>query len=108
MVVLIALLFHFIFFICWQVINGPDDTSGTCVWYGVCKTTQALHKLYCSYNGTAQPLDNHGQELLQQYCPHLANGANKTFTCCDEEQVTKLGYFNTSKLSSTNLDIVFN
>lgn len=57
------------------------------MWYGVCKTTQINHKLYCSYNGTAHPLDNHGQELLQQYCPHLVHGANKTFTCCDEEQV---------------------
>lgn len=101
--VLIALFFVRLYFLIGQVINGPDDTSGTCVWYGVCKITQYNHKQYCSYNGTAHPLDNHGQQLLQQYCPHLVHGADNTFTCCDAEQVTeknKLDYFDIQHSSS--------
>lgn len=57
------------------------------MWYGICKV-QSGHSLYCSNNGTAQPLKEEGQNLLKEYCPHLVNGTNDTFTCCDVEQVT--------------------
>lgn len=73
-----------------QIINGFDDSTATCVWYGVCDTSPLGHKLYCADHGEARRLNEEGQDLLKLYCPHLVNGVNNTFTCCDVEQVTYL------------------
>lgn len=79
--------FVFLFNYCLQIINGSDDSNATCVWYGVCQVTPYGHSLYCADNNTARHLDEDGQNLLKQYCPHLVHGVTDTFTCCDIEQV---------------------
>lgn len=43
---------------------------------------------YCSYNGTAKPLDEEGKSLLNVWCPHLLIDQENTVTCCDKEQVS--------------------
>lgn len=57
------------------------------MWYGVCTKEGKIKN--CSYNETAKALDSDGQRLLSKYCPHLVHGINKTFTCCDNEQVIR-------------------
>lgn len=70
------------------IFQKTNDDSSTCVWYGVCHVNPSTkHKLYCSNNTKALPLEPKGQKLLSTYCPHLLNGRDNTYTCCNTEQV---------------------
>lgn len=70
-----------------------DDDSPTCVWYGVCHVNPLTnHKLYCSNETKALPLEPEGQKLLSVHCPHLLNGRDSTYTCCDSEQVIYINF----------------
>lgn len=69
--------------------SASDD--GHCIWYGVC-ADRGNHKLYCSYNGTAKPLDPAGKKLLSKWCPQLLD-RNNGLTCCDQEQVNSFFFF---------------
>lgn len=64
--------------------------------YGECGPSQNDAVYNCKYNGAAKPLQPDGSKLLQDLCPHLYNGENKTNICCDTAQLSRL--YNSIKL----------
>lgn len=56
------------------------------MWYGVCNVDNFSHKLYCTYDGPAKPVDDAGKKLLSLWCPNILKEHNNT-SCCDNEQV---------------------
>lgn len=67
----------------------PSDSSqsnGHCIWRGVC-SQEGTRQRYCPDNGTAQPVDSEGLNLLKTYCSHLIDDDGNAETCCDNDQV---------------------
>ncbi|CAB3230600.1 unnamed protein product [Arctia plantaginis] len=62
--------------------------EGHCVWYGMCKIDKIYGKsTYCSYNGTALPIEDTGRSIIEKYCPAIAKGG---LSCCNGEQLISM------------------
>ncbi|KAK2584243.1 hypothetical protein KPH14_006655 [Odynerus spinipes] len=71
------------------VVNSADNDH--CIWYGQCYKESPLRIKNCPYTGPAKPLDEEGQKLLAEQCPHLMPGTGKEIvTCCDTKQLQTL------------------
>ncbi|XP_015181886.1 PREDICTED: Niemann-Pick C1 protein isoform X2 [Polistes dominula] len=71
------------------VVNSADTDH--CIWHGQCYKDASTHIKNCHYTGPALPLDEEGQKLLAEQCPHLITDLNKpTNTCCDVKQLETL------------------
>ncbi|XP_075980245.1 Niemann-Pick type C-1a isoform X2 [Anticarsia gemmatalis] len=62
------------------------EADGHCIWYGLC-ANPGEKSTYCSYNGTAKPIEEVGKTVLEKYCPEIAAGG---LSCCNHEQLEKL------------------
>ncbi|CAB3234366.1 unnamed protein product [Arctia plantaginis] len=62
------------------------SSEGHCIWYGVCNQTGEKYT-YCSYNGTALPIEDGSRAILEKYCPDEAKGNT---SCCSYEQLEKM------------------
>lgn len=61
-----------------------------CIWYGECGPSAAGNglKYNCEYKGEAkQLLDKDSLAIIKDLCPHLYQGDNQTYTCCDPAQI---------------------
>jgi hypothetical protein len=77
-----------------------DTRPGNCVWYGICDRVHvngAVKIKNCAYNGPAKVLNSSGVGALKEWCSHLLpNGyeeGDNVYTCCDNEQVKFLYFF---------------
>ena len=58
--------------------------------YGECGKSDRVddHFFYCAYNGSAiQQTSDEYLKIFKETCPHLYNGPQDTFSCCDMRQL---------------------